>query len=133
MKRARRTLGRVAIVAFGFGALALLIWALAGPRAFDVVWKKLRPATPHQRYARSLSHEARESGVYVLRIQPELLRGGHMKVTSQPTPSLHFPVAGAGAHNIQSLYGVARDGGRRRHEGVDIFASRGTPVLAGSD
>src|SRR3989441_4656080 len=78
-----------------------------------------RPVASARPHDTALSHEARESGVYVLRIQPELLRGGHMKVTSQPTPSLHFPVAGAGAHNIQSLYGVARDGGRRRHEGVD--------------
>ena len=34
--------------------------------------------------------------------------------------------------SAQSLWGVDRDGGRRSHEGVDIFARRGTPVLATS-
>ena len=80
-----------------------------------------------------LSYEARRSGVYILRIQPELLRGGHLRVTSVPAPSLQFPVPGAGAANIQSIYGDEREAGRRSHEGVDIFAPRGTPVLAASD
>ena len=31
---------------------------------------------------------------------------------------------------MQSFFGVARDGGARRHEGIDIFAPRGTPVIA---
>jgi murein DD-endopeptidase MepM/ murein hydrolase activator NlpD len=32
-----------------------------------------------------------------------------------------------------SFYGDPRDGGRRMHEGLDIFASRGTPVVAADD
>jgi murein DD-endopeptidase MepM/ murein hydrolase activator NlpD len=31
---------------------------------------------------------------------------------------------------VQSIFGDPRDAGRRQHEGVDIFASRGTPVLS---
>lgn len=81
----------------------------------------------------ALSHDARQSGVYVLRVQPELLRGGHLRVTSAPAPSLRFPVSGGGARSIQSVFGDARDAGSRRHEGVDIFAPRGTPVVAASD
>lgn len=80
-----------------------------------------------------LSHEARRSGVYLLRVQPELLRGGHLRITSVPAPSLRFPVSGGGAANIQSVYGDQRDAGRRSHEGIDIFAPRGTPVLAASN
>ena len=33
---------------------------------------------------------------------------------------------------MKSVYGDVRDGGRRTHEGVDIFAPRGTPVVAAS-
>jgi peptidoglycan LD-endopeptidase LytH len=77
------------------------------------------------------SHEPDVSGVYVLRVQLELFRGGHVRVTSTAAPSLRFPVAGM--RNLQSFYGDVRDGGRRSHEGVDIFAPRGTPVVAASD
>jgi hypothetical protein len=92
-----------------------------------------RPVASARKNDTALSHEIRESGVYVLRIQPELLRGGHVRVTCSHGPSLGFPVSGAGARNIQSVYGDVREAGRRRHEGVDIFAPRGTPVLSASD
>jgi hypothetical protein len=39
-------------------------------------------------------------------------------------------VQGKNSRAIQSVWGDVRDGGRRSHEGVDIFAPRGTPVLA---
>ena len=43
--------------------------------------------------------------------------------------SLAFPVAGKRS-NIGSFWGASRDGGRRSHEGIDIFAKKGTPVVA---
>jgi len=43
--------------------------------------------------------------------------------------SLAFPVAGIKS-NIGSLWGARRDGGRRKHQGIDIFARKGTPVVA---
>lgn len=44
---------------------------------------------------------------------------------------LVFPVAGKS--NIGSYWGDERDGGQRRHEGIDIFAAKGSPVLAVAD
>lgn len=77
-----------------------------------------------------LGFEPRKDAEYVLRFQPELLRGGKFKVTIENVPTLSFPVAGKTARAIQSVWGDVRDGGKRSHEGVDIFAKRGTPVLA---
>jgi murein DD-endopeptidase MepM/ murein hydrolase activator NlpD len=92
-----------------------------------------RPVASADHDRTSLSHEARRSGIYVLRVQPELLRGGHVRVTSTPAASLLFPVSGAGVRHLKSVFGDPRDAGRRTHQGVDIFAARGTPVLAASD
>lgn len=42
---------------------------------------------------------------------------------------LVIPVAGVRAEELKDTYGAARSGGRA-HKGVDIFAAKGTPVLA---
>jgi murein DD-endopeptidase MepM/ murein hydrolase activator NlpD len=42
---------------------------------------------------------------------------------------LTIPVAGVRREELKDTYGAARSGGRA-HKGVDIFAARGTPVLA---
>jgi murein DD-endopeptidase MepM/ murein hydrolase activator NlpD len=44
---------------------------------------------------------------------------------------LVFPIAGKSS--IGSHWGDARDGGARKHEGIDIFAEKGTPVVAVTD
>ncbi len=79
-----------------------------------------------------LSYTVGRGGPFVLRIQPELLRGGEYQLTVRSGASLAFPVAGADSRQIQSYFGADRDGGRRSHHGVDIFMPRGTPVVAGT-
>lgn len=94
---------------------------------------------PHRRVAsadslaRTLDYVVRLDGDYLVRVQPELLRGGRYTVTVAVGPTLAFPVEGHDTTAIRSRYGAARDAGRRRHEGLDIFARRGTPVLAAAD
>jgi murein DD-endopeptidase MepM/ murein hydrolase activator NlpD len=77
-----------------------------------------------------LVHEARRDGVYVLRVQPELLRSGAFTLTVSTEPSLAFPVSGRDSRAVKSYFGAERDAGARQHHGIDIFAPRGTPVLA---
>ncbi|MBD3629997.1 M23 family metallopeptidase [Cyclobacterium sp.] len=70
---------------------------------------------------------------FLLRLQPELLKGGLVELSVSYAASLSFPLLNKNYLNIASFFGDPRDGGRRKHEGVDIFAPSGTPVLAVSD
>ena len=74
-----------------------------------------------------------EAGDYVLRIQPPLGASAAFSVDMSAYPLLAFPVAGADGRAIWSGFGAERDGGRRAHRGVDIFAARGTAALAATD
>lgn len=78
----------------------------------------------------TLEFEATEDATYLLRLQPELLRGGRYTVVERTLSSLSFPVPGFTASAVQSGFGAARNAGARVHEGIDIFAPRGTPVVA---
>ncbi len=75
----------------------------------------------------------KNTGKYTVIIQPEISYQGSFPVKIYTQPSLSFPVAGKGNRDIQSFWGANRDGGARSHEGVDIFAKRGTPVVAAVD
>jgi len=80
-----------------------------------------------------LRFEPGDDGEWLVRVQPELLAGGRHTVTLDLEPTLTFPVAGFDARAIRGVFGDPRNGGRRRHEGVDIFAPRGTRALAAAD
>lgn len=77
-----------------------------------------------------LEFEPRRDARYVLRLQTELLRGGRYVVAIRNVAALEFPLADRYRGSIGSGFGVPRDGGRRRHHGIDIFAPRHTPVMA---
>jgi murein DD-endopeptidase MepM/ murein hydrolase activator NlpD len=78
----------------------------------------------------SIQHEVRENSSYILRIQPELLTSGEYTVSITVGPSLAYPIKAPGKNHIQSFWGADRDGGVRKHEGVDLFAAFRTPVVA---
>ncbi|TGE19991.1 M23 family metallopeptidase [Hymenobacter elongatus] len=80
--------------------------------------------------ALSFSYAATDDQQHLLRVQPELLRAGRYTLRIQRSPSLGFPVKGKNDVAVGSFWGADRDQGARRHEGIDIFAKRGTPAVA---
>lgn len=69
---------------------------------------------------------------YIVRVQPEVGRDIDVTVALRTEPTLAMPVQNQNG-KIGSFFGDLRDSGRRDHEGVDIFAPRGTPVVAAAD
>jgi peptidoglycan LD-endopeptidase LytH len=105
-----------------------------GSRLFADMFQALggeifRPVEIAAARGRELHFRARSTGEFVLRLQPEL-GGGSYEVMVEGDGLPLFPVAGAGVHNVIGAFGDPRDGGVRRHEGIDIAAPRGTPVVA---
>ncbi len=61
----------------------------------------------------ALDYEVKHDGVYVLRTQPELLRGGRFTLTQRTLATLRFPIDGLTARAVQSFFGAQRDAGAR--------------------
>lgn len=77
-----------------------------------------------------LNYTAKETIELILLVQPQLLQPVSYNLSFRVDPSLAFPVSGLNSTAIASIWGDDRDGGARRHEGIDIFAKKRTPVLA---
>ncbi|MBO0938553.1 M23 family metallopeptidase [Fibrella sp. HMF5335] len=102
------------------------VFALEGNRTSPVASAK----TDTTNAPAELVWEPRRTQTYLIRVQPELLRSGRYTLAITRDPVLQFPVQGRSSKQISSYFGVPRDGGRRRHEGIDIFAPKGTPAIA---
>ncbi len=80
--------------------------------------------------ALQLQYEVKKTGRLLMRVQPELLRGGEYTLVITSGPSLGFPVQANATYRIISFWGDGRDKGSRRHEGIDISGKFRTPVVA---
>jgi len=67
-------------------------------------------------------------------LQPTIERALYtMRLASMPKPTaLPVPVEGVKVRALRDTWGGARSEGRK-HEGIDIFARRGTPVLSSTE
>ena len=81
----------------------------------------------------ALEYVSTRRAEYVVRMQPELLHGGRYRIELRVDASIAFPVSERDTRAVLSFFGDSREGGRRDHHGVDIFAPRGTPVLSATD
>ena len=83
--------------------------------------------------ALQLAYEPERNSTFVLRLQPELLRGGRFTIIQNTTATLTFPIEGREGRSLASSFGAPRDAGGREHQGIDIFAPRGTRVVAAAE
>lgn len=107
-----------------------------GAQLFAELWElrgngKLRFITAADS-AHHLRYEPDDEMTLIVRIQPELLTSVSYTLSLFVEPVLAFPVPGHDGKGIGSFWGDARDAGKRRHEGVDIFDRFRTPVVAAS-
>ena len=94
------------------------------------IYTQVASASPESNF---VEFEPLEDAEYIIRLQNELLRGGRFEIKILKVPSLAFPVSGRTNSAIGSLFGAPRDGGKRKHHGIDIFARRHTPIIAPTD
>lgn len=80
-----------------------------------------------------INYEVKEDKIFMVRLQPELLRGGKYTLTIKKESAYAFPIPGRDSKTVGSFFGMDRDGGRRKHEGIDIFVPKRTPVVAITD
>ncbi len=80
-----------------------------------------------------LAYDVHQDGDLILRAQPELLRTGRWELRHRAEAAFAFPVQGVAPRAVGGVFGDPRDAGRRSHEGIDIFAKRGTPAVAAAD
>jgi len=76
-----------------------------------------------------LDIEIENTGFYQLRVQAPLLTSLRYELKIGIAPSLGFPVLRGNNNDIGSFWGDPRPN-KRKHKGIDIFAKRGTPVVA---
>jgi murein DD-endopeptidase MepM/ murein hydrolase activator NlpD len=115
------------------GHRLVVTWHSTGAVFVDLITSDGRHLAGAGPADRELSADADADGDVILRLQPPLAAAGTYRVSEQSTPSMAFPVAGLTSRAVQSGFGAERDAGRRSHEGIDIFAPRGTAVLAATD
>jgi murein DD-endopeptidase MepM/ murein hydrolase activator NlpD len=82
---------------------------------------------------KKLNFEAEKTSTYKVVIQPEIEAHTPFTIKMEKNPAYLFPVSAGINENVQSYWGANRDGGDRSHEGIDIFAKRGTPVVAATN
>jgi len=91
------------------------------------------PIASNTKETNILEFSTDKTATYLLTVQPEVGLQSRCIVLINKKPIYGFPIAGKGNSAIQSFWQADRDGGARKHEGIDIFSKKGTPVVAVTD
>lgn len=117
-------------------ATTLTLLALAFPAGAVEIDHELTPGRARP-LVEAASLEIELPAVEVVSESPTLdilastAEGTGLEIVETSYGLLNCPVDGD--HDFISSWGFARDGGKRRHRGNDMFAERGTPVVAMGD
>lgn len=95
--------------------------------------KEFEKITSGNAKSRSLTFEIDQNGLYKLVLQPEIEANTPFQINIRKYPAYLFPVLHGENSDIGSYWGDMREGGIRDHKGIDIFANRGTPVVAATE
>jgi peptidoglycan LD-endopeptidase LytH len=84
-------------------------------------------------------HNGRPMATMVVKAESKVEREGELARRARALfaplngTALLMPVVGVRPYELSDNWGDPRDGGKRKHKGIDIFAPRGTPVVAVAD
>lgn len=92
-----------------------------------------KPIVSNEPILNGLEFDVVKTGAYKIVILPNRKSSRNFGVKLFTEPTLAFPVSGKDNRAIQSFWGASRSGGNRSHQGIDIFAKRGTPVVAATN
>jgi len=81
----------------------------------------------------SFEYIATKDAKLIVRYQAQISSDGSYAISISPMASFTFPIAASAKSNIGSFWGDGRDGGARKHEGIDIFAPAKSPAVAVAD
>ncbi len=106
--------------------------------AYTELWQIMPGGTPQllslaDTTIGNIEHPSLQPGEYIVRMQPQLKSSGTYKLSLLLAPILGNPIYPGVKNNIGSIWGDSRDAGARNHEGIDIFAKKGSYVVAVSD
>jgi peptidoglycan LD-endopeptidase LytH len=80
-----------------------------------------------------LEYIAEKDENLIVRYQSQISANGTYSVSIASNASFTFPIAASIKSYIGSFWGDGRDGGLRKHEGIDIFAPAKSPAVAVAD
>ncbi|CDF79579.1 peptidase, M23 family [Formosa agariphila KMM 3901] len=92
-----------------------------------------KPVISNTTESNSISFKVTSTNQYKFVMIPNGTVRKNFSIKLYTVPTLAFPVSGKDNKAVQSFWGAVRSGGKRSHEGIDIFAKRGTPVVASTN